>query len=124
MDAVVANPSEVAGQLDAGTLTALTFSDSARSTNNPDVPTLKELGYDFSFSLPQGVVMPNELDPAVQDWWVSTLKKVVETPEWQEYLVKNGMSGNPIWGDDLATYLAQTSTQYRATLVEIGAIEK
>lgn len=121
---MVANPSEVAGQLDAGTLTALTFSDSARSTNNPDVPTLKELGYDFSFSLPQGVVMPNELDPAVQDWWVSTLKKVVETPEWQEYLVKNGMSGNPIWGDDFATYLAQTSTQYRATLVEIGAIEK
>ena len=123
VDAVVSNPSEVAGQLDAGTLTALAFSDSARSTNNPDVPTFMELGYDFSFSLPRGVVMPDDLDPAVQDWWVETLKKVVETPEWQAYLVKNGMSGNPIWGDDFATYLEETSAQYRATLVEIGAIQ-
>ncbi|WP_195821472.1 Bug family tripartite tricarboxylate transporter substrate binding protein [Roseobacter sp. MH60115] len=124
VDAVVANPSEVAGQLEAGTLTALAFSDSARSTNNPDVPTFMELGYDFSFSLPRGVVMPSDLDPAVQDWWIATLKQVVETPEWQEYLVKNGMSGNPIWGDDFATYLEETSAQYRATLVEIGAIKE
>ena len=123
VDAVVANPSEVAGQLEAGTLKALAFSDSERSTNNPDVPTFKELGYDFSFSLPRGVVMPAGLPESVQDWWIETLKKVVETEEWKEYLVKNGMSGNPIWGDEFATYLKETSTQYRAVLVAIGAIE-
>ncbi|MET1412321.1 tripartite tricarboxylate transporter substrate binding protein [Roseibium sp. HPY-6] len=124
VDAVVANPSEAAGQLDAGTLKALAFSDSARSTNNPDVPTFMELGYDFSFSLPRGVVMPNGLDAAAQEWWISTLKEVIETPEWQEYLAKNGMSGNPIWGEDFATYLAATSAQYRDTLVKIGAIQE
>lgn len=124
VDAVVANPSEVGGQLEAGTLAALAFSDSARSTNNPDVPTFRELGYDFSFSLPRGVVMPSDLDPAVQQWWISTLQQVIATPEWQEYLVTNGMSGNPIWGAEFATYLEETSAQYRATLVEIGAIEE
>ncbi|MBY5933906.1 tripartite tricarboxylate transporter substrate binding protein [Tateyamaria omphalii] len=123
VDAVVANPSEVAGQLEAGTLAALAFSDTERSTNNPDVPTFIELGYDFSFSLPRGVVMPGGVDPDVRDWWVTTLKKVIETPEWQEYLAKNGMSGNPIWGDEFATYLEETSAQYRATLIEIGAIQ-
>ncbi|MEJ6393227.1 tripartite tricarboxylate transporter substrate binding protein [Gymnodinialimonas sp. 2305UL16-5] len=124
VDAVVANPSEVAGQLEAGTLSALAFSDSARSTNNPDVPTFMELGYDFSFSLPRGVVMPADLDPDVQQWWISTLQQVIETPEWQDYLAANGMSGNPIWGDEFASYLEETSTQYRATLIEIGAIEE
>ena len=124
VDAVVANPSEVSGQLDAGTLRALAFSDSERSTNNPDVPTFMELGYDFSFSLPRGVVMPADLDPSIQDWWISTLQQVVETPEWEDYLVTNGMSGNPIWGDEFATYLEETSTQYRATLVAIGAIDE
>ncbi|MEM9096425.1 MAG: tripartite tricarboxylate transporter substrate binding protein [Pseudomonadota bacterium] len=123
VDAVVANPSEVSGQVEAGTLKALAFSDTARSTNNPDVPTFIELGYDFSFSLPRGVVMPGGVDPAVQDWWIETLKKAIETPEWQEYLAKNGMSGNPIWGKEFGTYLEETSTQYRATLVEIGAIQ-
>lgn len=124
VDAVVANPSEVSGQLEAGTLKALAFSDTARSTNNPDVPTFMELGYDFSFSLPRGVVMPGGVDPEVQAWWVSTLQQVIETPEWQEYLVKNGMSGNPIWGDDFGAYLADTSAQYRTTLVSIGAIQE
>lgn len=124
VDAVVANPSEVAGQLEAGNLAALAFSDSERSTNNPDVPTFQELGYDFSFSLPRGVVMPSDLDPAIQEWWISTLQEVIETPEWQDYLVTNGMSGNPIWGAEFASYLEETSTQYRDVLVQIGAIEK
>ncbi|MDD9718549.1 tripartite tricarboxylate transporter substrate binding protein [Dinoroseobacter sp. PD6] len=124
VDAVVANPSEVGGQLEAGTLVALAFSDTARSTNNPDVPTFMELGYDFSFSLPRGVVMPGGVDAEVQDWWIETLQQVVETPEWQEYLVTNGMSGNPIWGDDFGAYLAETSARYHETLVSIGAIEE
>jgi len=124
IDAVVANPSEVSGQLEAGALTALAFSDTERSTNNPDVPTFMELGYDFSFSLPRGVVMPSGVDAEVQEWWISTLKQVVETPEWQEYLSKNGMSGNPIWGEEFGAYLEETSAQYRATLVSIGAIKE
>lgn len=122
VDAVVANPSEVAGQIEAGTFTALAFSDSARSTNHPDIPTFRELGYDFDFSLPRGVVLPPDLDPAVQDWWVETLKKAIDTPEWQEYLVTNGMSGNPIWGDEFATYLEETSADYESVLKDIGAI--
>ncbi|WP_179379059.1 Bug family tripartite tricarboxylate transporter substrate binding protein [Jannaschia marina] len=123
VDAVVANPSEVAGQIDAGSFSALAFSDSARSTNHPDIPTFRELGYDFDFSLPRGVVLPPDLDPAVQDWWVATLKEAVETPEWKDYLVTNGMSGNPIWGEDFGTYLEETSAKYEAVLKDIGAIE-
>ncbi|MEO0498448.1 MAG: hypothetical protein AAF141_13955 [Pseudomonadota bacterium] len=51
VDAVVSNPSEVAGQLEAGTRAALSFLDSAWSTNKPEVLTFTELGYDFSFPL-------------------------------------------------------------------------
>lgn len=122
VDAIVANPSEVAGQIEAGSFTALAFSDAARSTNHPDIPTFRELGYDFDFSLPRGVVLPPELDPAVQAWWVATLQKAVDTPEWQEYLVTNGMSGNPIWGDEFGAYLEETSAKYEAVLKQIGAI--
>lgn len=122
VNAVVANPSEVSGQMEAGAFTALAFSDSARSTNHSDIPTFRELGYDFDFSLPRGVVLPPELDSSVQDWWVATLQKAVETPEWQDYLVTNGMSGNPIWGEDFGAYLEDTSAKYEEVLKEIGAI--
>ncbi len=123
VDAVVANPSEVAGQIEAGTFTALAFSDTERSTNHPEIPTFRELGYDFNFSLPRGVVLPPDLDPAVQDWWIAALKKAVDTPEWQDYLVTNGMSGNPIWGAEFGVYLKETSTKYETVLKDIGAID-
>ncbi|MEO0498447.1 MAG: hypothetical protein AAF141_13950 [Pseudomonadota bacterium] len=69
-------------------------------------------------------MIPPDLNPAVQAWWVSTLKQVVETPEWQAYLVKNGIFGNPTRGDESTTYLEETSAQYRVTLVETGAIQE
>lgn len=123
LNAIVANPSEVSGQLEAGTFTALAFSDSARSTVYPDIPTFRELGYDFNFSLPRGVVLRPELDPSVQEWWVAALQQAIDTPEWQDYLETNGMSGNPIWGEEFGTYLEETSAEFEAVLREIGAIQ-
>ncbi|GAM64425.1 tricarboxylate transport protein tctC [Vibrio ishigakensis] len=79
VDAIVANPSEVSGQIKAGNFRPLAYSEAQRSTIYKDVPTFKEQGYDFAFSLPRGVVMPDNVDADVQQWWVETLQKVVET---------------------------------------------
>ena len=123
VDAIVANPSEVAGQIEAGNFRALAFSDSARSTVYPDIPTFREQGYDFDFSLPRGVVLPPDVAPEIQDWWVETLQQAIQTEEWQDYLVTNSMSGNPIWGDDFGAYLEETSAEFEGILREIGAIQ-
>ncbi len=123
VDAIVANPSEVAGQVAAGNFRPLGYSERQRSTVFPDVPTFAEQGYDFEFSLPRGVVLPSGVSKEVQDWWVATLKKVVETPEWEEYLVTKGLSGNTIWGDDFGGYLEKTDKDFRGVLKEIGVIK-
>ena len=123
VDGIVANPSEVAGQIAAGNFRALAFSDSQRSTVYPEIPTFREQGYDFDFSLPRGVVLPPDLPPQVQDWWIAALQQAIRTEEWQDYLETNSMSGNPIWGDDFATYLAETSAEFEGVLREIGAIQ-
>ena len=123
VQAIVANPSEVAGQIEAGNFHALAFSDGKRSTVYPDVPTFTEQGYDVDFSLPRGVVMPGGVSEDVQQWWVSALQQVVETPEWNEYLSTNSMSGNPIWGDEFGAYLEETSAEFESVLREIDAID-
>lgn len=122
VDAVVANPSEVAGQIEAGNFRALAFSDSERSTVYPEIPTFREQGYDFDFSLPRGVVLPPDVSDEVRDWWVAALQEAIQTDEWQDYLQTNSMSGNPIWGDDFAAYLEETSAEFEGVLREIGAI--
>lgn len=120
--AIVANPSEVSGQMEAGNFRALAYSDVARSSVYPDIPTFSELGYDFSFSLPRGVVLPGNLPDGVQEWWVDALQQAVDTPEWEEYLQTNSLSGNPIWGDEFGSYLESTSTVFEEILREVGAI--
>ncbi len=124
VDAVVSNPSEVAGQMEAGNFRALAYSEAQRSAIYPDIPTFKEKGYDFSFSLPRGVVLPPGNSDEVVDWWVGTLKKVVETPEWKDYLNKNSLSGNTIWGKAFGKYLESTDAQFRGVLTEIGVLKK
>ncbi|MCE8023171.1 Bug family tripartite tricarboxylate transporter substrate binding protein [Billgrantia aerodenitrificans] len=123
VEAIVANPSEVAGQIAAGNFRALAFSDAQRSDIYPDVPTFQELGYDFTFALPRGVVLPGGVDADVQEWWISALKEVVETEEWNKYLETNSLSGTYLWGEEFGDYLQETSEVYESTLRSIGAIE-
>ncbi|GAL35586.1 tricarboxylate transport protein TctC [Vibrio maritimus] len=123
VDAIVANPSEVSGQIKAGNFRPLAYSEAQRSTIYKQVPTFKEQGYDFAFSLPRGVVMPKDVDKDVQQWWVETLQRVVDTPEWKEYLETNSLSGNTVWGDDFAKNLAATNADFERVLTQIGAIK-
>ncbi len=123
VDAIVANPSEVSGQIKAGNFRPLAYSEAQRSTIYTEVPTFKEQGYDFSFSLPRGVVMPDGVDSRVQQWWVNTMKKVVETQEWKDYLNTNSLSGNTVWGEDFAKNLAATNADFKRVLTQIGAIK-
>ncbi|GEM77972.1 Bug family tripartite tricarboxylate transporter substrate binding protein [Vibrio superstes] len=123
VDAIVANPSEVSGQIKAGNFRPLAYSEAQRSTIYTDVPTFKEQGYDFAFSLPRGVVMPDNVDAEIQQWWVETLQKVVNTPEWKDYLNTNSLSGNTVWGDDFADNLAATNADFKRVLTQIGAIK-
>jgi putative tricarboxylic transport membrane protein len=123
VDAIVANPSEVSGQIAAGKFRALAYSEAQRSTVYKDVPTFKEQGYDFAFSLPRGIVMPAEISKEVQQWWVAALKKVVATKEWKSYLKTNSLSGNTMWGEEFSANLAHTSADFERVLKEIGAVK-
>lgn len=124
VDAIVANPSEVSGQVAAGNFRVLAYSEKQRSTVFPDVPTFMEQGYNVQFALPRGVVLPGGVDKEVQDWWVATLQEVVNTPEWDEYLTTKGLSGNTIWGEDFGVYLEATDKDFRRVLTEIGVLKK
>lgn len=123
VEAIVANPSEVAGQIAAGNFRPLAYSDGKRSDVYPDIPTFQELGYDFTFSLPRGVVLPGGIDSDIQDWWIESLKQVTETEEWNHYLETNSLSGTYVWGDEFGEYLQETADVYEKTLRDIGAIE-
>jgi putative tricarboxylic transport membrane protein len=116
------NPAEVLGLVESGDAKPLAFSGQEPMSSLPDVPTLKELGYDINVSTPRGLVLAPDVDRGVQQWWIDTMKKVVKLPEWRKYLTENDLNEKVLYGEDFTEYLKDTQNKLRTTLEEAGAI--
>ena len=122
LDAMVSNPGSIVGQIEAGEMTPLLFTGQTELKAYPDVPTGEEVGISGLPSMPRGMILPPDAPKEAQDWWIDTMKKVVKTPEWQEYLDSNQLVADVRWGEDFSTYLDDTAAQFEKTLTEVGAL--
>jgi putative tricarboxylic transport membrane protein len=87
------------------------------------VPTLREKGFeDITISMPRGVILPPGVPREVRDWWIGTIKRVVETPEWKQYLAAQLLTEDVRYGDDFAAYLDESSAVFGTLLRELGVI--
>jgi tripartite-type tricarboxylate transporter receptor subunit TctC len=123
LDAVVSNPAEIAGQVKARKMTGLLYTGKKPLASLPDIPTGESLGYKDLPSMPRGLILPPKAPEFAQRWWIETMKKVVVTPEWKEYLTKNDLTEDVRWGADFSAYLTQTVTELERILREQGALK-
>lgn len=123
VDAMVGNPGEIIGLVDSGDLRALVYSGIATPSALEGVPTMGELGYDIGVSMPRGLILAPDAPAEAQEWWTETMKKVVETPEWQEYIEKNQLTENIKYGEEFRTFLVETQEGFAKVLRSVGAIE-
>jgi len=72
--------------------------------------------------MPRGLILPPEVPDYARDWWINTMKKVVETEEWQTFLATNYLTEDLKWGDDFSKYLEETTKEFEDTLKEQGAL--
>ncbi|HEY8458191.1 MAG TPA: tripartite tricarboxylate transporter substrate-binding protein [Actinopolymorphaceae bacterium] len=122
LEAVVSNPGEVMGQIEAGDMTALLFTGSEPLPTLPDVPTGKSLGFDNLPTMPRGLILPPDVPEVARQWWISTMKKVIRVRKWRTYLRSNYLVEDVRWGDAFGAFLEQTSKELEAILRERGAI--
>lgn len=123
LDAAMSNPGEVLGLLQSGDMRALAFSGKRTPATLGKVPTFAELGYDVGISLPRGLVLPPDVPKEAQDWWIATVKKVVETPEWKAYIDKQLLTENVLYGEDFRAFLSRTQGVFADILRKSGAIK-
>lgn len=124
VDAIVSNPAEVLGQVEAGKMRALAFTGSDPIPSLPDVPTLADLGYSsIDIGMPRGLILAPDAPKEAQQWWVQTMKKVVQKPAWQDYIKKNQLIEKLRWGQAFEDYVAQTSKTFERILRAQGAIQ-
>lgn len=123
LDAIVGNPQRSLGNIEGGEMKALAYSGEDNFEGLPDVPTFKEAGYDVNMSQPRGVILPDDVDPEVKEWWIDTMKEVAETDEWKEFVEDNGMSDRTLFGDDFEEFLEETSDKFEEGLEEADVDE-
>jgi tripartite-type tricarboxylate transporter receptor subunit TctC len=85
-------------QVKAGKVRALACFSPKRTASLPDVPTLKELGYDVEFSLWVGLFAPKGTPDAVVNWLREETKKAVATEQFAMAIANIG---------DVVAYLDQ-----------------
>jgi putative tricarboxylic transport membrane protein len=123
LDAIVSNPGEVLGLIESGDMKALAYSGQKTPASLGAIPTFGDAGYPVNISMPRGLILAPDAPAEAQEWWIETMKKVVETPEWQQYIESNNLTENIRYGEDFRTFLAETSDTFEAILREQGAID-
>jgi tripartite-type tricarboxylate transporter receptor subunit TctC len=87
---LVSSIAAAAAQMKAGKLRALACFSPKRAGALPDVPTLKELGYDVEFSIWVGLFAPKGTPDAVITRLRAETKKAVETEQFKKAIANIG----------------------------------
>ncbi|RNL86236.1 tripartite tricarboxylate transporter substrate binding protein [Halostreptopolyspora alba] len=122
LDGMVSNPGSILGQVEAEEVTPLLFTGDEPLEALPEVPTPSEYDYGEMASMPRGLILPPDTPEYAREWWIETMKQVVETDAWQQYLDENYLAEDVRWGEDFEDYLDENATALEETLQEHGAI--
>lgn len=98
---LIAAPPTVLGAVREGRARAIAIGTTGgRIPALPDVPTAKELGFDFTYSFWYGLLGPRGMDPALVAAIQGEVNKVLATPEVRDRFVQQGAT--PVAGDGAA----------------------
>jgi putative tricarboxylic transport membrane protein len=89
VDMMVIEPQEAGEHIRAGNLRVIAQIAEKRLAPFPDVPTIKEAGYDAMVPQVRGIVGPPGMPREAVTYWEDTFAKFVKTPSWRKYLEDN-----------------------------------
>ena len=125
VDTAVENPNEIQAQVEAKKARNLAVASKKRLKDAPDIPTFAEKGFEFYWEQMRGVVGPADMGAEAVKWWEDTLRKVAETPKWQEQYIKRNLLNPVTWtGEEANQYLDGLREKYTKALTDLGAIKK
>ena len=113
VDATANNLGIVYPQMRAGTLRALAIMSDKRSPIVPDIPTFKELGYNFTSGSSRGFAMPKNTPKAVIDMFANAVKQVMSTEEFKANALKTAFPYDYQGPEEYAAYMKSLDAIYR-----------
>ena len=118
---MVIEPAEAGEHIRAGNMRVLAQVSDSRLPGFPNVPTLKEAGFDIP-AVPQvrGVVAPPKIPAENVAYWEDVLLKLTKTASWKKFLADNQFEDGYQNAADLTKFYDQFTTTMRGILQEAG----
>ena len=133
IDSNVNNPSENIAQWRAGQVRALcVFSENhmiykekvTKDQSWADIPTCKESGVDVVYQMLRGFFLPPGTTKDQVTFYADLLKKVIATPDWQDYLAKQALKDTYLTGADFVKFLEKDEAFHNKLMNEAGFAHK
>lgn len=130
IDSNTNNPNENIGQWKAGQVRPLCVFAAQRLANGPrvtadmgwsDIPTCREEGIAIErFQMPRTVWLPANVPADAVAFYAELMKKVSETPEWQDYIARTVQTNAYMAGDQLRAFITEDEARNRAVFQQQG----
>ena len=91
LDMFYPNPGEALAQFEAKKVRILAVASEKRLAAAPDIPTLRELGYDASFQQVRSIAAPPDLPKEAVQYFEGLFRKLADSPTWKEKYIKENM---------------------------------
>jgi tripartite-type tricarboxylate transporter receptor subunit TctC len=133
VDSTVNNPIEAVAQWRAGSLRPLCVFDDKRLPYKDkmtdtmswyDIPTCKESGVNVDYLMLRGIFMPSGVKQDQVDYYVNLLKKVRETPDWQDFMEKGAFNTTFMAGADYKKWVEDAEKLHFGLMKDAGFLAK
>jgi putative tricarboxylic transport membrane protein len=91
LDMFYPNPGEALAQMEAKKVRILAVASEKRLDAAPDIPTLRELGYNAAFQQVRSIAAPKDLPPEVVRYYEGLFRKLADSQWWKEKYIKENM---------------------------------
>ncbi len=123
VDLIVGNPMDIAPQVKSGQMRMLASASPVRWPLLPDVPTLKELGYDVSIDSWLGFAAPAGIDEAKRAKLQAAFEAAVNDKTVASKMVDLGMAPMFMTGPDYGKFCAEGKVAMGKDLKSIGLVK-
>src|SRR5262249_17415926 len=122
LDIGIGEIEEIRAQLEAKKIRLLATFNAERIAAYPDVPTVKELGYNVVLTKFRGLAAPKGISPALVKIWNDTAQKVLNDPEYKKSYTAENLAPNFIAHDQYGPFVTQFADDTAKFLKSTGVI--
>jgi len=122
IDALASGPSAAIGQIKAGKMRALAVWGDKRLASLPDVPSMKELGYDATFYIWSGLFAPAATPAPILMALRDAVRRTAEDPEFKEAMAKVETPIAYLDAPAFKTFLDKDAARLKVAVERIGKV--